>query len=377
MISTPSRRHSGGLLEWFRGLWRGTPQSDETTWTEIRVTSEPEAQDSLLVDVLAPWQEERTAQGGEPRVFFLRDRSGTTSRLHVWLDQPSEPEVEALAAAFRDGDRNSGQSARVDIRPGSSLDFVGTSYDGSMAKILLSEMMMGGCRLVLDQLVEIEAGTAARTSVAFDLMVAHLPAADIARVFPERYPRADRGLEYPATFPVYRSHAEGFFVMSVDPEIARSRFEEKYRSREESIQQRILALLTQLEEGPEVSQVASRWYKLARASLLRSEQAVRDGTLHVQWEEGYLGDEYDLESSPFHQIVQLSPALQKFVRTDVGYQAARFTLSGLYLTLGALGLPLVERFFLAYAISRAFEDLFTVDATAVVRNLAREVEAHG
>lgn len=359
----------------FRNAWKGGfpgvhPLHGWAGWTEVRVVGEPEAQDALLAEGLAPFLRDRT--GPAPRAFFLRERIDDSLRLRIWISHAAES--EALAEALRGVAKKSGISVPLRVLPGPSRDTAPGPYSGRQSTPLLTRFLAEACPLLLDQVSALAAGRTSRLAVALDIMVAHLPAIDIARVFPGRYPFAPvREPGFPSAFPVYRSHADGFLVMSTDPAGARSRLDAQYGRAAALIRPRVTAVLSQFADGPVLSEVGLRWHELARRHLLRAEEAIRAGTLRVRWHGGYIGDSYDLSASPFHQIVQNEPALRAFLRRDPGYLAARFTMSALYLALSSVGIRLADRYFLCHAISRACEELFGLEATAVLLSLARSV----
>jgi hypothetical protein len=208
-------------------------------------------------------------------------------------------------------------------------------------------------------------------AVELDIMIAHLPAIDIASIFPDRYPYAKKDADFPVAFPVYRSHADGFFVLSKDAAQTRAQYDAQYERTRAALHERITAVLSQFKGGQVVSKVGNQWNELAGKYLLRADEAVRGGALKVKWDAGYLGDTHSLVGSLFHRIVQRAPGLRSFLSLDPGYLAARTMMSGLYLVINNLGLRLVDRVFLCHAISRSCEDLFDVEATSIIQNLAR------
>lgn len=313
----------------------------------------------------------RGAKAPAPRVVFLRDRLDKIHRLRVWATTEAEEEVEELARSLRAGAEQAGTVTEVSVRRGVFPDLAEGPYGGPQAAPFFADMLADASPLLLDLLAEVHARRASRTALALDMMIAHMPAIHIAVVFPERYPRAKKDPGFPAAFPVYRSHADGFFIMSKDPQGARARFDAQYERASTSVKQRISAVLSQFNGGPVVSEHGARWHDLARKHLLRAEELVSSGAMTVRWDGGYLGDTHNLTVSLFHQIVQRSPGLRAFLRLDPGYLAARTMMSCLYLTLSNLGLRLVDRVFLCHAISRACEELFDVEAATIIRNLAR------
>src|SRR6202035_1531445 len=180
----------------------------------------------------------------------------------------------------------------------------------------------------------------------------------------------------PAAFAVYHSHVEGLIVMSTRPIELREQLSVQYDRVARKVQQRVTAILAQFAGGPHISQLASGWHDVAQAALLASAAAVADGRIRVSNSESRFAESYNLSASPFHQFVDSSQELQSL--RDRGYNlvAARLAVSGLYLSLGSLGIRLRERWFLCYAISRACSELFGLDHLFVVKTLAQSVRRH-
>ena len=380
MKSIPARSHAeqglfANVANWFRrrsitsktSYAAVVPTTEASTWTELCVTAEPAVQDQLLIEVIAPFVRPKNNDGNSRSVVFMRERVDNTPRLRVWIDQASSTELDDLLVAAKS--RASG--ARFDVLPGVSPHFDQGPFSGTLATSFFIDLLTDATPLLLDRIEAIAAKRVSRMAVALDMMVAQLPAIDIARVFPERYPYARKDAEFPVAFPVYRSHADGFFVLSKDPVQARAQLDAQYERTRAALHERITAVLSQFKGGPIVSEAGQQWHELAGKHLLRADEAIRSGTLIVRWDEGYLGDSHSLAGSLFHRLVQHAPGLRSFLRLDPGYLAARTMLSGLYLVLNNLGLRLVDRVFLCHAISRSCEDVYHVEATSIIRNLAR------
>jgi hypothetical protein len=360
------------MASWFRRRrtipYEATlPVTEASTWTELCITAEPVVQDQLIVEVIGPFLQSK----GSRSVVFLRDKAGQISRLRVWVDQPAQSELDELLHSTKTTAIRTGTQPEINVLPQVSPKFDQGSFSGTLSTSFFTDLLIDATPLLLEQLEAINAKRASRMAVALDMMVAHLPAIDIARIFPERYPYARKDADFPVAFPVYRSHADGFFVLSKDAAQARAQLDAQYERTRIALHQRITAVLSQLKGGPVVSEVGNQWNELAGRYLLRADEALRSGALIVKWDDGYLGDSHSLAGSLFHRIVQRAPGLRSFLRLDPGYLAARTMMSGLYLVLNNLGLRLVDRVFLCHAISRSCEDLFHVEATSIIRNLAR------
>jgi hypothetical protein len=351
-----------------------TSNADEARWTELCVTAEQDMQDPLLIEVLTPFV--RSEQAGR-RVFFVRDRVDKTLRLRIWVSGCASGEVDELAGAFRAFAEQRTASVEVSVLPHTSLEGLLGPYGGPQATTLLSDFFVDLCGLILDQIAEVAAGRARRLSIALDIMVSHLHAIDIVRIFPERYPLAKPVHGCPSTFPVYRANVDGFFVMSTIPEVARERVNEQYERVGPSLRARVAEVLSQFHNGPIVSDVGLRWHRIANKHLLAADAAIARDGLTVKWDKGYIGDNFDLTVSPFHQVVQGSPPVRSYYKENQGYLAARFMVSSTYLALTSLGIRIMERFFLCHSITCACEELFAVDATTVIRQVAYAAEELG
>jgi hypothetical protein len=343
-------------------------------WTELCVTAEQEAQDRLLIEVLTPFvRSEQTSR----RVFFVRERIDKTLRLRIWVRGCAEVEVEELADALRACAERSGDIVEVSVLPQTSLEGLLGPYGGPEATTILSNYFVDLCGLILEQVAEVTAGRARRVNLALDIMVSHLHAIDIVRIFPERYPLAKPVAGCPSTFPVYRANVDGFFVMSTIPEIARQRVNEQYERVGPAFRARVAEVLEQFDDGPMVSEVGWRWHEIANKHLLEADAAIARDGLSVKWDKGYIGDNFDLTVSPFHQVVQGSRPVRTYYRENQGYLAARFMVSSTYLALTSLGVRLMERYFLCHSITCACEELFDVDATTVIKRVAFAAESLG
>lgn len=330
--------------------------SDDTSWGELRLPAERAAQDTVLLDVLKPLLASSEA------VFLLRDQQAQRPFLRIWVHQDRLADLHG-----RLGDHDG-----VTMLPRSSFTVDDSPYTGPRIAGFWHGFLAEATALLVGQLAEIAAGQRSRLAVAIDTVVAHLPAVDFAKTFAQRYPPSAANFAFPVPFPALRSHSDGIIVMSRDPAAARAQMEAMYAPASAKIERRTAAILNQLDgTGPTISESPTQWYELARKYLLLADAELSSGGITVIWEDGWVGDEWDLSPSSFHQVVQDRPAFQNFLRTDSGYQAMRIMMTALYLYLNALGLRTVDRFFACHAISRACESIFDVDATAVMARLAR------
>lgn len=347
-------------------------------WSELRVTAPPAAYDRLLISGLEPFSSGGTAGARGFRAFFVRDRTGAICRLRVWVGVASASqndvvgrvddgaianEVAELAARLRTVATHADFTLEVEVVPDSSPPT--GPFGGPAAALLFAELLCDACPLQLSQLAGIVAGERRCTTAAVDILVATMLAVDIASAFPDRYPSAVTTAGFPAAFAVYRSHCEGFVLMSTDPAAARARLDAVYGRNGPAIRSRVAAVLAQFANGPLISDLALSWHALARSYLFRSEAALREGRLTMTDEGEHFAAGHDLSASPFHLAAHSSP-VAAFRREDVGLRATRPILSATYLALGGMGVQLGERYALCHAISRACEDLFGLDAVDVV-----------
>ncbi|HEU4769623.1 MAG TPA: lantibiotic dehydratase C-terminal domain-containing protein [Pyrinomonadaceae bacterium] len=347
------------------------PVEEVSTWTELSIAADTAQQDRLLIEVIGPFVRSKDNAGNSRSVVFLRDKINQVPRLRIWIDQPAQNELEDLLLAAKAVVTGNEKQSEINVRAGVSPHFDQDSFSGTIATSFFTDLLSDATPLLLEQIEAVAEKRASRMAVALDLMIAHLPAIDIARIFPDRYPYAQRDTDVPAGFPVYRSHADGFFVLSKDAAQTRAQFDAQYESRRAALHERITAVLSQFKGGDVVSEVGNQWNEIAGRYLLRADEAIRSGGLKVKWDTGYIGDGHSLAGSLFHRIVQRAPGLRSFLSLDPGYLAARTMMSGLYLVINNLGLRLVDRVFLCHAISRSCEELFHVEATSIIRNLAR------
>lgn len=323
-------------------------------WSELRLPVDPSAQDAVVLQLLRP------LVAASVPVFMLRDQQAKLSSLRIWVHQERPGKLpDELAAAV--------ETTGATVLPGSSFTGDDSPYAGPRIAAFWHGLLSEAAPLMVSQVAEVVAGKRSRLSLALDAMISHLPAVDFAKVFSGRYPAAATEFDFPVPFPALRSHSDGIIVMSRDPAAARAELDAKYAPFAAGIERRVSAILGQLDgTGPAVSEDALQWYELAGKYLRLADAELTSGGITIVWEEGWVGDAWDLSPSPFHQVVQSSSAFQDFLRADSGYQAMRIMMTALYLYLNMLGLRIVDRFFACHAISRACESVFGVDATTVM-----------
>jgi hypothetical protein len=327
-------------------------------WAELRVRPDTAPLDSVLL-AAAPFTEGLRERGVATRSFFLRDREGLRLRFEAGDSGGVRP------AALAEQLRLAGCGAVVtDGNP--QIELTDAPFEGPGAGALVTDFLSDVSELLLDCVRAAAGDEAVRLALALDLMVAHLPAVAFSE-------HAGTTRQLPKAFLSLRSHADGFFIMSRDPEAARAAMERRYQGQAPRINERAAAVLDQLQGiGPVVSEVAAGWYPRVRPYLARIQDAYRSGDLTspAYGMTGYLGDTRDIGVSRFHQAVREDTRFQRFMRDDPVFQAMRILMGLLYLALHCVGLPLIERYFLCHSVSRACEALFGVEAPAVFRDVS-------
>src|SRR5215212_6162415 len=103
---------------------------DEHGWTELRIVTDTTSQDRLLVEALVPFV--RASGGGmSGRVFFLRERIGSTPRLRLWVSDASDVAIDELDSSFRGAAERVDATARIERIPDASADFIDRTYGGA------------------------------------------------------------------------------------------------------------------------------------------------------------------------------------------------------------------------------------------------------
>ena len=214
---------------------------------------------------------------------------------------------------------------------------------------------------------ELAGGQRKTLSLAFDLLALHI----ITRDPGSDGPSSRDAPRLPRAFLSYRSHADGFIVMSRHPEATRLALEERYRSIAETAGRRFLRL-QEMVDADALPADLSRWREGMRMLLVESRAAIDEGAVYFARGTGYLGDQNDLSQSQFQQTINGSLGFQVFMRSNPAFLASRLSTGLLYLTLRRLGLPILDRYFLCHAIARAVEDRFNVDPVVELRRLLVE-----
>jgi hypothetical protein len=347
------------------------PASIQKTWAELRVRVDEASQDRVLIEGIAPFLDTTIKQGLITRGYFLRRGKSEQASLNLYLDITSA-DTGQLRDILCDICQQKELSNVVEqVEEGVSAGFVEIqeSFQGPAAQPLLEGFFCDTTDFLLKLITEINDGESARFQSVFDLMVAQVVAVN------RNVSLGAHAFSFPTSFLTYRSHSDGFFIMSKDPEAAKKKFEARYTAVSPVLQKRLQQLLQQFDDaGPVVSQSAQSWFSYIDTYIRRVIAEMSAGRLEViQDQTGYLGDQNDISISPLHQVIQHNAHYQEFMKADIEFLAMRAMYSYLYSTLYRLGLRLIERYFLCYSVCRAFEEMFNVDAADVLTVIARKV----
>ncbi len=329
------------------------------SWYEFSVGYAPELADAALAGPVSLMTQELQEISGQPAVLLRGLVRSGRQKLAIQISLPGLEAADLLdlAKKWRLHIADIGEAKLSAVTsPLADSGFSG-SLLGSATRTVLSSISP----LTLSVL-ELT-GRTARVELAVDLLAAHLPA--IAEVtVPGPYGGA------PLSFLSYRSHAEAFFASSREPELTRSAFAYRYESSRSSLESRVLHIINNARQEPKsLPRPARLWWDTARNNKPNFVGDFRTGKLQAPTNpEGQKGA---LDHSKFHQTVQASPGLSEFLASDPNFLAGRLLTTLLYLTLHTMGLTLVERYFLCYAISRSCESIFAVQADEVLAGLAR------
>jgi hypothetical protein len=333
-------------------------------WTEVGVLAPPGEYARLLVDVVQPLLADMVARGIVRRWFFWPDRGRDGPCLRLCAQGLRAGAGGVVGERLRNATDN---VALEQVATPTLIAAMGWGAPSrAVAEDLLSDLTPRLVTLLKD-------GGHGSLDVGLELMTAHLVAVGDSAVAEALRPADSSAGDAFLGFLSYRSHAEGFFLMCEDPERARRAFEERYLTAAAVLGRRVRAVLDQFGDGgPVVSRTATWWHDAVRRHLPAAVESfrARDGADDAPDEMGYLGNAHDLRDSPFHQVIDDAAGFQVFLRTDPTFQAVRLLTSILYLCLQAVGLRLIDRYFLCHAISNTCESLYRVDSVELVSRFA-------
>ena len=335
-------------------------------WSEILLSADAAGgadralvADALILDVIRPVWTPGTA------AFVLREpeRSGPAVRYRV-LAAPLE--TEHIAARLEEAARGTDRAVDVRLMPRGSETFdLAEIFGGPGADPAIAGLLAELTGPVFDLLASLRSGELSRLETGFDLMIAAMVVIN-SDVF-----GADRERDHPVAFICYRSSADGFLLMCRDPAGARERFDAAYRAGGTGFRERLRAVLSQLQDaGPVVSAPAAALAQVLAPRVPQLRQLIESGQIAALTKpSGYIGDEFDLGPSAFHQIIQGSPRFQQFMRTDSRFHTMRVCLSLLCAVLHQLGIRVIDRYVLSHCLACAAEDVFGVSSADVLSGL--------
>ncbi|MGY1455961.1 hypothetical protein [Streptomyces sp. SS8] len=338
-------------------------------WLEIRLTGAAADRERLLQEVARPLL---TAVAPERPGFFLPvpGAGPSTAALCVQLRPGGRKESRACLSQARERARAIGR-VEVTAGPARLVPLAGSVFAGPRLGPVTRSVLASACPALLELTVASERGRPALLWAAAELMAAHLRGVSTAG--PATVQQLVEGREgVPLGFLSYRSHAEAFIASSRDPQGAQAMLEQKYERIAYQLEPLVDGVLAQAEgRGPVVSPAAATWFQAVHPVKAEVTEDFRAGRLWLQDEGPDPANGVGLKDSSFHRVVAGSDGLQRFLNEDPAFLATRLLTSLLYAGLDAGGIALAERYFLCYAVSRACEALFEVNALAVVTALAR------
>jgi Lantibiotic biosynthesis dehydratase C-term len=345
---------------------------DGEPWVEFAVRVPAGGHDRIVTEVVGPFLTEAVAEGVAAKGLFLRGLGrGEQSRMVVQVLVPAgEPDAGgALDARVR---RAAGAGLLAGVRSAGVVPLAGPVFAGSALASATRGFLAEVCPVLLELVAAGAASRPDRLATALDLMAGHLPVAgrSAAPGLPG-IPDASAGV--PLGFLSLRSHAEAFIVTSRDPVAARRAMDRQYEAARDTIERRVAAVLAQVrEQGPTVSPAADHWRRAVRTAKPVLVEHFRAGriTAETAYVDEHLRDRDDFAGSSFHTTAGASADLQRYLRGDPPFLAARLLTSLLYLGLHNAGISLAERYLLCHLTSRACESLYQVDGVAVLAGLA-------
>ena len=325
-------------------------------WTQLKLVAPPEDHDTIIVDVVTRFSDHLKSTYAFAKIFFLRSPPTSPQHVSVYFLAPEQIANEAhkkinlnlppRIVVIRD--------SKIDAFP-DELTFVTGAASRHFARTFLS--------LTSDFIVKL-IGMADRINLATDLMLLH-PLFMQPHLF-----HAARDQVAPNTFISFRSHADGFFLMSKSPTDTRSTFERHFQSASTGLLNRLRRLSLNPSNSP-----AFEWKSFIDTtvpSLVPSFQAGSIG-FTAPPEDERMSQNYNLDASPFHALIETSSRYQEFMRTDAEFLALRFMSSMLYCSLSQIGVRLIERYLLCHVVSRTYEEMFSVTAEDLLKQAIQRI----
>jgi hypothetical protein len=304
------------------------------------------------------------------RFFYVFERVGDQHLVRLFLDESlSVGLIETLHNTLSKN-RSNVVIGKIKSTGEADISALCGSYHGKCAKafmtIVFSNLSLMALKLVCGE----QWNDQTKIEVASNVMIAHLPAVNYFRLFPSRYPEQYRNTPFPINFPVFKSHVDGFFIMSKNTEALRDVLESQFRKNEDVFEDKVRLSFKLNESQRSNDRITRGWTIFAESLVRKARELLSDQRLSTQREEGYIGDNYDLSDSDFHQVMQSDTGFRGELNSDISYQAMRIGINALYLFLTNIGVSLMERITLCYSIYRSVEEAYGTDATDSLKRVA-------
>lgn len=331
------------------------------SWIELVIRANKREHNQILSKVVRPLFKSAISIGLIKKGYFLRDGKQESSVLRLRLVV-----VEGFGACLKNMLINllklqnffDGQ-LEIDLDLDPEFSELEGLWEGTAGSVLRDNFFSDTCFFVLDNIYY---DSALLKTITFDLMVSHVHAIKLYLFEQNLSP------PYPSSFLSYRSHADGFFIMSKDPTGFQKLFEEHYLKVSQELQARLKSLLSDLDsESPTFFPAARVWHSKIKKFIPPIRDMVANEELKFPAGENlYLGDRFDITVSPFHQAIQKNLQYRHYMQSDTQFKTMRVLFTFLYWTLNQLGLRLIDRYLLCHATSRAFEDVFQIDPAKIM-----------
>lgn len=328
----------------------------EPAWSELCVGHPAGEQDALLLDVIWPSVRDMAARSDDWQFFFLRETADKQPYLRLRLRTArSEQDCDQVRRHIEAHLTPSPGADRFRAHP---YQLPRSALGGPRGLALMESFLADTASQVFESVARTRGSKEARLAHAFDKLVIQ---ADVTK---RGLPALFGATDIPVTFLSYRSHADGFFIMSRDPDATRRRFDAEYERNATVFRDRLRRGLRR-EDGADaaMSDTLTAWRSATERYLDTVGRAIHGGEMRFEdaGKPGWLGDGNDISVSAFHQVIQGSEVLQTKLHTNPDFLAMRTLLGYLYWHISQLGLTLIDRFLLCHCAARAFEEEFHVD----------------
>jgi len=204
-----------------------------TRWIELRLGSSA-ADDRILAQGMRPLMRTDVAI---KRGYFLR--TSKTLRLRFELVGDCTADMARRLGGLLAGIGLDSIEIEADDTP--QFTELEGLWEGTSAGSLRDDFFSETSAFVLHHLAEIGDRRSVRLQLAFDLMAAHAIAMDEIVSGPS-------GFDEPRAFLTYRSHADGFFIMSKDPAATKRTFDAYLQNAYPALEMRLGAILRSLSD---------------------------------------------------------------------------------------------------------------------------------